>query len=375
MNENCIITKTSSDQKFSSLVDMFESKQVATNDTISIQTDVTLEAPLVINKKCTIDLCGNTLFVDAKNNIIIKNGVEVTLVNGEVRTTDAFEDDAAVIVQGSRTVLCVGANVNIITSGTSIIVRKKGKCILDSATVCCSSTSDQPAICVEDTDSQLVINAGVIRSLGETAVTTLADDTLVINGQLAGGGLNDNVVEVVAEVVKSADTEATNELSEVVTEEVIIEPEDEQSCNTNVAENTPDDTEILAATSKHTYAVVGVSCASVDDTVNNALVDAVSTPVRNMMVGSESLSSGAVSSVEQQIINLPDSVNVRKQIHIYRLPSSNNSMVEWKGALTILKSSYHDAKGQEYRQVKFRSPGSGVVVTGYARVQDLIKCI
>lgn len=374
MNENCIITKTSSDQKFSSLVDMFESKQVATNDTISIQTDVTLEAPLVINKKCIIDLCGNTLFIDAKNNIIIKNGVEVTLVNGEVRTTDAFEDDAAVIVQGSRTVLCVGANVNIITSGTSIIVRKKGKCILDSATVCCSSASDQPAVCVEDTDSQLVINAGVVRSLGETAITTLADDTLVINGQLTSGGLHDSVIEVV-EVVESADTEAINELSEVVTEEVIIEPEDEQICNINVAENTPDDTEILAATSKHTYAVVGVSCASADATVSNALVGAVSTPVRNMMVGSESLSSGAVSRVEQQIINLPDSVNVRKQIHIYRLPSSNNSMIEWKGALTILKSSYHDAKGQEYRQVKFRSPGSGVVITGYARVQDLIKCI
>ena len=65
------------------------------------------------------------------------------------------------------------------------------------------------------------------------------------------------------------------------------------------------------------------------------------------------------------------SLNIKIPMYIYRTPSKNKVITEWKGALRVICGEYYSPDGEEFAMVKFRIPGSGDTVSGYALVSDL----
>lgn len=166
--DEVIITISSSTKEFHSLNEVFDSDRLHTGDIVTLHTDVTIGKQVVITKKCTIDLGGHFIFIPIPAGILVKNGVQVNVINGKIQTLSSEQIEDAIIVQGSKTNLVLENTLEVSTRGTAIHVRKRGNLTVDGARV--SSTGSQPTIFVDDYDSSFKMNDGTIASYEKSAV-------------------------------------------------------------------------------------------------------------------------------------------------------------------------------------------------------------
>ena len=176
--DEILITLSSSNQQFHSLNDAQEF--ISTNDIVTFLSDVTIVEPVVINKKCTIDLGGHFMFISIPSAITIKNGIEVEFLNGKIQTLSSDQLEDAIIVQGSKTKLYLESTLEISTRGTAVHARKRGTAVVNGALV--SSTGTQPTIYVDDENSSLVVESGFVESYEKTAIVARSGSSVVING-------------------------------------------------------------------------------------------------------------------------------------------------------------------------------------------------
>lgn len=166
--DEVIITISSSTKEFHSLNEVFDSDRLHTGDTITLHTDVTIGEQVVITKKCIIDLGGHFIFIPIPGGILVKNGVQVNILDGKIQTLSSEQIEDAIIVQGSKTKVILENTLEVATRGTAIHVRKRGNLVVDGARV--SSTGSQPTIFVDDYDSSFTMNDGVVASYEKSAV-------------------------------------------------------------------------------------------------------------------------------------------------------------------------------------------------------------
>ena len=130
---------SSLEKEFDSLNSVFKSGKVKSGDTVYILTDVEIETPVVIDKSCSIDLGGHFIFVPMSGGLTVKGGASVSFENGSIQTLSDAQLDAqisdAIISQGSRTVVTLKDTLHVETSGTAIHARKRGKFVVDGATI------------------------------------------------------------------------------------------------------------------------------------------------------------------------------------------------------------------------------------------------
>lgn len=176
--DEILINLSSSNLLFHSLNDVQE--HISTNDLVSFATDVTVTEPVVISKKCTIDLGGHFMFITIPSAITVKGGVEVSFVNGKIQTLSSEQIEDAIIVQGSKTVVNFDNTLEMSTRGTAIHVRRRGCAVIDGALI--SSTGSQSTIYVDDEKSVLKVKSGSIESYEKSAIVARASSSLEIDG-------------------------------------------------------------------------------------------------------------------------------------------------------------------------------------------------
>lgn len=170
---------SSSEKEFDSLNEIFDSGRIHSGDTVTFLTDVTIGTTVSINKKCIIDMNGHYLFIPIPSGVIVKNGVAVRFTNGKIQTLSADQQEDAIIVQGSKTILTLDESVEVDTRGTAIHARKKGQLILCGAKV--RSTGSQPTVYVDDAYSSMTMNGGIVASYEKSAIVIRDEGVVVIN--------------------------------------------------------------------------------------------------------------------------------------------------------------------------------------------------
>lgn len=178
------IQVSSSTHEFNNIEDLFDPEKVEFNEvkngaTITFLTDVTLGKPISITKKCTFDLGGHFFFIPMDAGVTVKNGVTVTFINGKIQSLSEGIVEDSLIVQGSKTTLVLGENLEVSTHGTAVHARRRGNLIIDGARV--SSTGNQPTIYVDDAYSTLTMNNGHVASYEKSAIVVRDEGSLTIN--------------------------------------------------------------------------------------------------------------------------------------------------------------------------------------------------
>lgn len=168
---------SSSEDEYSSLHEVFKSTGVK-NSTIYILTDVTLEEPVVIDKSCDIDLGGHYIFVPMTAGITVKGAASVKFYNGYIQTLSSEPVEDSLISQGSKTTITLCDSLQIDTSGTAVHARKRGKVIIDGASI--KSIGSQPAVVVDDSLSTAVMQNGSVASYSSTAIAIHCGGSVVI---------------------------------------------------------------------------------------------------------------------------------------------------------------------------------------------------
>ena len=326
MEETRIIISADPEVSYSTLNEVFESGNVHAGDTITCLSNVVVDSVVTIGKRCTLDLNGHSLFVSVPSAIIIKNGVTVDIINGNISSFYEQGVEDLIIVQGSKTSLILRETVNVKNCGTAIHAKKRGGVVIDGATIQVSNV--EPAVIVEDPSSTVVMNSGVLSSLGD-AVSVINEGSFVVNG----GQVINNYVEKSEEVVDSEVPVETDSEDET---EAFIEPAVEE-----IHEESSQEVE--------------------DDSENSTDV-------------SSEISEDSPKENSSEIFN--DSVNVTRPIQLYKTPSRKYVLANWTGALTLAsKAHFLNVTGDEYFLVKFKIPGSGCVSSGFAIVEEILKFV
>ena len=174
------IVVASTGKEFDLFSKAFDPDSYKSNDTITFLTDATVDAIVTIAKKCTIDLGGHFLFVPMPNAITVKNGVTVNIINGRIQTLSSKEIEDVIVVQGSKTILELGSDLEIDAFGTAVHVRRRGSLVVDRAQV--RSRGSQPTVYLEDVDSTVVVNHGEIASYERSAIVNRNSGKIIVNG-------------------------------------------------------------------------------------------------------------------------------------------------------------------------------------------------
>lgn len=171
---------SSSEEEFHSLEAVFNEEAYKTSDTITLLTDVTMGHPIVITRKCTLDLGGHFIFVPFSNAITVKNGALVDIINGKIQTLspDVMED--VITSQGSKTVTTLGEGLEIDVRGSAVHVKKRGSVVVAGAAV--RARGEQPTVCVDDEVSTLTVESGKVASYEKQAVAVRSGGQLIVNG-------------------------------------------------------------------------------------------------------------------------------------------------------------------------------------------------
>ena len=171
---------SSLEKEFDSLNSVFTSGKVKSGDTVTLLTDVVIENPVVIEKSCSVDLGGHFIFIPMSGGLTIKGGAAVAFDNGSIQTLADTQVEDAIISQGSKTVVTLKENLRVETSGTAIHARKRGGFIVDGAVI--KTIGSQSAVCVDDTNSSLVVNKGEIVSYVNSAISVRNGGSAMIKG-------------------------------------------------------------------------------------------------------------------------------------------------------------------------------------------------
>lgn len=176
------IKLSSSEKEFSTLNEIFDSDRVHNGDIITLLTDVTIGKTVTIGnaKRCVIDLNGHFIFIPITAGILVKGAADVKFINGKIQTLSSEQIEDSVIVQGSKTVVTLGENLEVNAFGTAVHVRKRGRLIVEDAII--KSTGTQPTIYVDDAYSILDVNRGSIASYEKSAITVRTEGTVNIHG-------------------------------------------------------------------------------------------------------------------------------------------------------------------------------------------------
>lgn len=171
--------KLSLGDEFSSLNELLSSKAYRSGDEITFLTDVTLDQPVSIEKRCSIDLGGHCLFIAIPSALTIKGGVSVEIYNGDIKTLVPDQLEDAIIIQGSKTRVTFGHDLRIDTRGTAVHVRKRGCLVLSGASI--RSNGDQPSVYVDDEVSSFLIQNGEVVSYQASAISIRDAGSVVVN--------------------------------------------------------------------------------------------------------------------------------------------------------------------------------------------------
>lgn len=177
MSKTCI--KLSTGEEFSSLEEAVNSQLFRSGDTITFLTDATLGQPVVIEKRCSMDLGGNILFIPMSGGLTFKGGVSVDIYNGKIQTLAPEQIEDAIIIQGSKTKVTFDHDLGIETRGTAVHVRRRGSAILNDVSI--KSSGDQPTVYVDDLASVFTVQGGEIVSLEASAVSIRDGGSMVVN--------------------------------------------------------------------------------------------------------------------------------------------------------------------------------------------------
>ena len=178
MAEACVKI-LSSEREYSSLIELFDSGEFRSGDTIILLSDITIGEQTVFTKKCTLDLNGHFIFVPIISAMLIKDGVSVTFDNGSIQTLSDKPLEDVIIVQGRKTTLILGGKLEIATTGNALHVRKRGSVIVNGASI--KAIGAQPTVIVDDSDSTLEINSGIVASYERSAIVVELGGSAIIN--------------------------------------------------------------------------------------------------------------------------------------------------------------------------------------------------
>ena len=179
MAEACV-KLSSTNKEYTNIQDVFEAGRLRSGDTITLLDDITLGQQIVVTKKCTWDLNGHFIFIPIVSGLLIKDGAAVTIDNGKIQTLSSELIEDSVMVQGSKTVLTLGSNLEVATHGTSVHARRRGNLVIDGASV--RATGIQPTIRIDDTGSTLEMNSGIVASYEKNAIVVRNGGVVTIHG-------------------------------------------------------------------------------------------------------------------------------------------------------------------------------------------------
>lgn len=343
-----LIKLSSSETVFTSLNEIIDNDVVRTGDTITLESDVTIVEPVVIPKRrFLIDLNGHTIFVSVADGLLVKGGANVTFSNGTIEPSSEAILEDILIVQGSSTIVTLGENLKVDAPSNVLNVRKKGCLVIEGACV-------QSFVTV-GTQGSVRMNSG---RLGALHVED--SDTCVV---LSGGEICTKEVssEFIAEgyvVSAHADEDGYREI--VLAASITIDEAESSSTKE----------------SKEEFVEVTVEVVG-DDTINEPQVN------EEVTKDAESFCKEVKDSEEERTVEVPEvkttrkfintSVNIKRKLKLYRTPSRSKAIAEWRGALTIVEIGHTSPSGEDFGLVKYRIPGSGIVSTGYALVEDLVR--
>lgn len=379
------ITISSSEFEYVNLFELFESNDLRSGDTILLHGDSIIEDPVVITKNCTLDLNRCTLTISTSAGLLVKGGVNVVVANGFIETS--FDNDTydAILVQGSKTTLVLESNLSIDTLGTAVHARRRGNIVVNGATV--RSAGQSPTIRVDDSDSSLTMNLGILDSYesnvltlrnGGSAVvhsgdilTESSEPAIVVNGQESKFTMNSGTIVCSCdEVVNLQDGASSVLCSEVVvsgqqlSDDVYLQLE---SNNILGLDNTIDSEEIADVFVEETLVEENIESTFVETEIQE-----ISESVETSEIFEETMESSIDSETSENLDTISNlSVNATQKVNIYKSPSRKHLIASWRGALTILSRGYTNASREEFVLVKFKVPGSGKSATGYVFVEDI----
>lgn len=379
------ITISSSEFEYVNLFELFESNDLRSGDAILLHGDSIIEDPVVITKNCTLDLNRCTLTISTPAGLLVKGGANVVVVNGFIETS--FDNDTydAILVQGSKTTLVLESNLSIDTLGTAVHARRRGNIVVNGATV--RSAGQSPTIRVDDSDSSLTMNLGVLDSYesnvltlrnGGSAVvhsgdilTESSEPAIVVNGQESKFTMNSGTIVCSCdEVVNLQDGASSVLCSEVVVlghqlgDDVYLQSE---SNNILGLDNTIDSEEIADVSVEETLVEENIESTFVETEIQE-----ISESVETLEIIEETMESSIDSETSENLDTISNlSVNATQKVNIYKSPSRKHLIASWRGALTILSRGYTNASREEFVLVKFKVPGSGKFATGYVFVEDI----
>lgn len=379
------ITISSSEFEYVNLFELFESNDLRSGDTILLHGDSIIEDPVVITKNCTLDLNRCTLTISTSAGLLVKGGANVVVINGFIETSFDTDTYDAILVQGSKTTLVLESNLSIDTLGTAVHARRRGNIVVNGATV--RSAGQSPTIRVDDSDSSLTMNLGVLDSYesnvltlrnGGSAVvhsgdilTESSEPAIVVNGQESKFTMNSGTIVCSCdEVVDLQDGASSVLCSEVVVlghqlgDDVYLQSE---SNNILGLDNTIDSEEIADVSVEETLVEENIESTFVETEIKE-----ISESVETSEIFEETMESSIDSEISENLDTISNlSVNVTRKVNIYKSPSRKHLIASWRGALTILSRGYTNACREEFVLVKFKVPGSGKSATGYVFVEDI----
>lgn len=165
---------------FATLSELIASPEFSSGSVVTFLTDVTLDQVITITKNCAFNLDGHFLFVPMPHAITVKGGARVSFYSGKIQTVAAGPVEDVLIVQGSNTVVTIGAELEIDTFGTAVYVRKRGCLSVDGGAV--RARGDQPTVFVEDDKSTVILAAGSIAAYDRSAIVARSSSTVTITG-------------------------------------------------------------------------------------------------------------------------------------------------------------------------------------------------
>lgn len=378
------ITISSSEFEYVNLFELFESNDLRSGDTILLHRDSIIEEPVVITKNCTLDLNRCTLTISTSAGLLVKGGANVVIVNGFIETS--FDNDTydAILVQGSKTTLVLESNLSIDTLGTAVHARRRGNIVVNGTTI--RSTGQSPTIRVDDSDSSLTMNLGVLDSYESNALTLRnggsaivhsgdiftesGKPAIVVNGQESKFTMNSGTIVCSCDEIVDLQDGA----SSVICSEVVVSGQQLDDVYLQLEPN-----DILGLDNivdSEEIADVSVEETSVEENIESTFVETEIQEISESVEISEIIEENMGSSIDSEISENLDtisnqSVNVTQKVNIYKSPSRKHLIASWKGALTILSRGYTNAFEEEFVLVKFKVPGSGKSATGYVFAEDI----
>lgn len=388
MSETCIKI-SSSETLFSSLNEIFDNDIVRNGDTILLESDVEVMEPLVIQKRrFTIDLHQHTLYMSTTKGLRVKGGANVTFVNGRICTVFDNTSEGVLVVQGSGTVVTLGSDLILNASEAYLNVRKRGHLNIDGASVI--STGSSPTILVEDPGSQFSISQGDVLSQSTSAIEVRNSGSVLIHGGKVGSSNADTPL-ILSSDLEASDVQISGGflrgtiLPQVLSDGLSLSHEcnDEGYCEVISALEHVSIEDMEVAGNFH-----DLESSGIDDSFESTFEEptdsseSISLEVAECdALDSERICTETSDNLEQSLnveVTTPcgftaSSVNIKKKIQLYRTPSRSKAIATWRGALTIVEIGHTSPSGEDFGLVKFRIPGSGVVSTGYALVEDLVR--